>query len=70
MHNQWYVHSPVLASVSLTEIFSKMTMSDNSIPRTSFITIQAELKKVNKSLVKAFLLSQYPAFSDRIFSAK
>lgn len=70
MHNKWYAHSPVLISVTRTQIFTKMTTSDNSIPGTSFITIQVEVTKVNESLVKAFLLSQYPPLSDRIFSTK
>lgn len=70
MHNKWYMHSPVLISVTLTPIFTKMTTSDNSIPGTSFRTMQVDVKKVNESLVKAFLLSKYPSFSDRIFSTK
>lgn len=56
MPNKCYAHSPVLVSVTLTQIFTKMTMSDNSIPGTSFITVQVEIKKVNESLVTAFLL--------------
>lgn len=47
--------APIFISVGLSQVFTKMTMPDNNIPGMSFITIQVEVKKVNESLVKAFL---------------
>lgn len=55
MDTKWHLHNPVFISVSLAQVFTKMTMPDNNIPGMSFITIQVEVKKVNESLVKAFL---------------
>lgn len=55
MDTKWHLHNPVFISVSLAQVFTKMAMPDNNIPGMSFITIQVEVKKVNESLVKAFL---------------
>lgn len=65
---KWHLHNPIFISVSFTQVFTKMTMPDSNIPGMSFITIHVEVKKVNKSLVKAFLLSQHPSFFSTGFS--
>lgn len=49
MDTKWHLHNPLFISVSLTLVFTKMTMPDN-IPGMNFITIKVEVKQVNESL--------------------